>query len=105
MRFILEITSTLLYFFQANAASPCYLQNGNLANGDFQPCTNTQPSGSNRACCNLGKTPPDICLGGGLCQRMDATDGNFVIYAVGCTDPTGKDPVCPQYCPSTFLCL
>jgi hypothetical protein len=41
------------------------------------PALHDLPSGSNSACCNLGKNPPDICLGGGLCQRMDSTEGNF----------------------------
>jgi len=93
----------LFHFSLANAVSPCYMLNGDLATSDFQPCTGNLPSGSNSACCNMGKSPPDICLGGGLCQRMDSRDGNFVIYAVGCTDRSGKDPVCPRYCPSAFL--
>jgi hypothetical protein len=90
----------LFHFSLANAVSPCYMLNGDLATSDFQPCTGNLPSGSNSACCNMGKSPPDICLGGGLCQRMDSRDGNFVIYAVGCTDRSGKDPVCPRYCPN-----
>jgi hypothetical protein len=106
MNFILVLAAFSLYF-PAEAALPCYMTNGNLATSDFQPCYSDLSQGSNSPCCNLGKIPPDICLGGGLCQRMDATgdDGNFVIYAVGCTDPSGKDPVCQQYCPSMFLCL
>jgi hypothetical protein len=92
----------MVHFFAANAASPCYMLNGNLATSEFQPCNSNLPSGSNSACCNLGKSPPDICLGGGLCQRMDSTEANFAIYAVGCTDRTGKDAACPQYCPSAF---
>jgi hypothetical protein len=92
----------MVYFFAANAASPCYMLNGDLATSEFQPCNSNLPSGSNSACCNLGKSPPDICLGGGLCQRMDTIEANFAIYAVGCTDRTGKDAACPQYCPSVF---
>jgi hypothetical protein len=103
MSFISVLAFSLFHFFPANAGSPCYMLNGDLATSDFQPCTSNLPSGSNSACCNMGKNPPDICLGGGLCQRMDSTEGNFVIYAVGCTDRSGKDPACPQYCPSAFL--
>lgn len=93
----------MVHIFAANAAPPCYWLNGNLATSDFQPCNSNIPLGSNSACCNLGKSSPDICLGGGLCQRTDTTEANFAIYAVGCTDPTGKDAVCPQYCPSAFI--
>jgi hypothetical protein len=97
------LLSFLSLLFLANAASQCYMLNGILATSDFQPCTSNLASGSNSACCNLGKNPPDICLGGGLCQRMDSAEGNFLIYAVGCTDSTGKDAACPQYCPSACL--
>jgi hypothetical protein len=103
MSFISALAFFLFHFFPANAVSTCYMLNGDIATSDFQPCTSNLPSGSNSACCNTGKNPPDICLGGGLCQRMDSPEGNFVIYAVGCTDRSGKDPACPQYCPSAFL--
>lgn len=86
----------------AFAEAPCYLANGQLASSEFQICSSSLPSGAHSACCNLGKSPPDICLGGGLCQRQDTVDGNFLIYAVGCTDPTGKDPSCQQYCTGEF---
>jgi hypothetical protein len=102
MRFNAGLAVFLFHPFCASAASQCYTLNGDLATNDFQPCTTDLPSGSNSVCCNLGKNPPDICLGGGLCQRMDSTEGNFVIYAVGCTDRSGKDAACPQYCPSAF---
>jgi hypothetical protein len=103
LSFISALAFFLFHLFSANAVSPCYMLNGDLATSDFQPCTSNLPSGSNSACCNMGKNPPDICLGGGLCQRMDSPEGNFVIYAVGCTDRSGKDPACPRYCPSAFL--
>ncbi|KAH8803414.1 hypothetical protein F5884DRAFT_756696 [Xylogone sp. PMI_703] len=102
MRFLSALACLLLYVFPAYAASSCYYLNGDVGTSQIKPCTNHLPSGSHSACCNLGKSPPDICLGGGLCQRMDSTEGDFVIYAVGCTDPTGKDSACPQYCPSEF---
>lgn len=103
MAFILSLTILFLQFLLARGTSQCYMLNGDLATNDFQPCNGNLASGSNSPCCNLGKNPPDICLGGGLCQRMDSVEGNFLIYAVGCTDRTGKDAACPQYCPSEFL--
>jgi len=101
--FISALVFFLIHLFPTNATSTCYMLNGDLATSDFQPCTSNLPSGSNSACCNTGKNPPDICLGGGLCQRMDSPEGNFLIYAVGCTDRSGKDSACPQYCPSAYL--
>jgi len=101
MHFIIVLTFCLTYHFGASVAlAQCYWLSGGAATSDVQPCSGNLASGSHSACCNLGKNPPDICLGGGLCQRMDATDGNFMIYAVGCTDRSGKDAACPQYCPS-----
>jgi hypothetical protein len=97
----LTLILIFLKVWLASASSQCYMLNGDLATADFRPCTSNLASGSNSACCNLGKNPPDICLGGGLCQRMDSTEGNFLIYAVGCTDKSGKDAACPQYCPSS----
>jgi hypothetical protein len=103
MTSFLTLILIFLHVWLASSSSQCYMLNGDLATADFQPCTSSLASGSNSACCNLGKNPPDICLGGGLCQRMDSTEGNFMIYAVGCTDKSGKDPACPQYCPSSSL--
>ncbi len=91
----------LNYLLSAYADLSCYLPNGLLADSNIRPCIPNlvnRPPGSNSACCNLGKNPPDICMGGGLCYRQDSPDGNFMIYAVGCTDPTGKDASCQQYC-------
>ncbi|KAE9376028.1 hypothetical protein N431DRAFT_481197 [Stipitochalara longipes BDJ] len=101
MRSIFALVLFLHHVLLANATSQCYMVNGDIATSDFVPCTSNLPAGSNSACCNLGKTPPDICLGSGLCQRMDSPEANFLIYAVGCTDQTGKDAACPQYCPNT----
>src|SRR4051812_35092762 len=95
----LTFSLLVLYgFFQVHAELNCYRTNGLLASTDIQPCSRNLPSGSHSACCNLGKNPTDICMAGGLCYRQDGTDGNFLIFAVGCTDPTGKDPSCQQYC-------
>jgi hypothetical protein len=91
----------LHYLLRGCATQSCYLPNGLAADSDIQPCISDRvnlPAGSHSACCNLGKTPKDFCMTGGLCYRRDAPDGNFMIYAVGCTDPTGKDASCQQYC-------
>jgi hypothetical protein len=80
----------------------CYWSNGMLANSDFRPCNPDRPADSQSACCNLGKSPADICLGGGLCEDEETNNGNSMIYAVGCTDPSGEDPNCQQYCIGEF---
>ena len=80
----------------------CYWSNGMLANSDFKPCNQDRPAGSQSACCNLGKSPADVCLGGGLCENEETDNGNALIYAVGCTDPSGEDPNCQQYCIGEF---
>ena len=63
-----------------------------LANSDFKPCNPDRPAGSQSACCNLWKSPVDIYLGGGLYEDEETNNGNAMIFAVGCTDPSGKDP-------------
>jgi len=89
----------LLFTHLATASTSCYRTNGQLGTVDIQPCFSDAGSGHYSPCCNLGKTPPDLCLAGGLCYRQDGTDGNFLIYAVGCTDLSGRDSACQQYCP------
>lgn len=79
-------------------STQCYWINGAQATSDFQPCNSNVAAGSQSYCCNLGKSPADTCLGSGLCQRQDAGSSDYLIYAVGCTDPTGKNANCPQYC-------
>lgn len=91
------------HIIRAATTPQCYWVNGFLANNDFQPCNTNLHTGSQSACCNLGKNPPDICLGNGLCQRQDATSSDFLIYAVGCTDQSGRDASCSQYCHGEFL--
>src|SRR5579871_5037806 len=93
---------SFVYIIRVVTASQCYWINGALANNNFQPCNNNLPTGSQSACCNLGKNPPDTCLGDGLCQRQDAKASDFLIYAVGCTDQSGRDASCPQYCRGKF---
>jgi hypothetical protein len=82
------------------STTKCYRTNGIVGTDDIQPCYNNLAPGAQSACCNLGKSPPDLCLAGGLCYRQDGTDGNFLIYAVGCTDQLGTDAACQQYCTS-----
>ncbi|KFX96205.1 hypothetical protein V490_03469 [Pseudogymnoascus sp. VKM F-3557] len=81
------------------AEQKCYGVNGVLAKSDIQPCNKDAPEGTFVACCNLGKSPPDICIKEGLCYTQDGLDIASIFMARGCTDPTGKDPACPQICP------
>ena len=79
----------------------CYRPNGLAATSDLKPCNpDLVSAGKHSPCCNTGKSPPDLCLAGGLCYRQDGYDGNFLLYAVGCTDSTGADAACQQYCPT-----
>lgn len=96
------LTTALLLLFALPRASTatCFRPDGVVGDADIQPCHADLPTGSNSACCNLGKSPSDLCLSGGLCYRQDGYDGNALIYAVGCTDVTGADKACQQYCPT-----
>ncbi|KFY51811.1 hypothetical protein V496_08770 [Pseudogymnoascus sp. VKM F-4515 (FW-2607)] len=79
----------------------CYGVNGELQSADIQPCNADLPAGSHVACCNLAKSPPDICVGGGLCYSQDGGTIADLLVAYGCTDPTGKDVACQSYCENT----
>lgn len=80
--------------------------NGELHGPEIQPCNADLPAGSHVACCNLTKSPPDICVGGGLCYSQDGQTIAQLLVAQGCTDPTGKDVACQRYCESesSFPC-
>ena len=78
----------------------CYGVNGVLHSSDIQPCNADLPAGSHVACCNLTKSPPDICVGGGLCLSQEGNTIADLLWAQGCTDPTGKDVACQSYCES-----
>ena len=95
---VILFTVFLVQFVVSTAGTACYRVNGQEGSEDIQPCHSNLTSGSHSACCNLGKSPPDLCLAGGLCYRQDGYDGNFLIYAVSCTDSSGADAACQQYC-------
>src|SRR5579871_4128604 len=80
------------------ASRPCYYVNGTLAPSSFQPCNPNTAVGMYSACCNLTATPPDFCLSSGLCFSQISSSSNGLIYAYGCTDATGNDGSCQQYC-------
>lgn len=80
------------------AQQTCYGTNGTLAISNIEPCNKDAPAGTHVACCDLGKSPPDICVNGGLCMRQDNTAVDDMIYAVGCTDQTGDAAECQQFC-------
>ena len=84
----------LIFSFFLHVRGTCYLQNGAHADYTVLPCN---PDSEVSACCALNKTSPDICMDSGLCY---ATDGEVQgrMYQVGCTDASGKDAACPQYC-------
>jgi hypothetical protein len=96
----ITVLAALLVVFISPAASTatCYRTNGVAGTDDIQPCHKNLARGAQSACCNLGKSPPDLCLAGGLCYRRDGYDGNALIYAVGCMDQLGTDMACQQYC-------
>src|SRR5947207_16004979 len=91
-----------LYLFLTTSASPsCYWSDGTLAPSTYlQPCNSNLPVGSHSACCAFGRTPPDVCFSSGLCLTGSSYTSNGLIFANGCTDPTGKDSSCQQYCTS-----
>lgn len=92
----------LYHVLVANASLPCYTSNGTLAGSTILPCNSNLPTGSHSACCALGRTPPDACFSSGLCLTGTSIYSNGLIFANGCTDPTGKDPSCQQYCTGEF---
>ena len=61
------------------------------------PCNSdaTGSNGSHSACCDESKQ--EACLSTGLCYATQRSD-NITFWAEGCTDPSGLDPLCPQYC-------
>lgn len=69
----------------------CYSLNGTELDSTY---ITSNPTARHSGCC--GST--DISLDNGLCM---ATQGKFMgsLWQNGCTDPTGKDPLCPRLCP------
>ncbi|OBT62447.1 hypothetical protein VE03_08624 [Pseudogymnoascus sp. 23342-1-I1] len=98
------VPSLLLALLAGSATAQeqkCYGVNGVLQSAEIQPCNADLPTGSHVACCNLAKSPPDICVGGGLCYSQDGNTVADLLVAYGCTDPTGKDVACQTYCANT----
>ncbi|KAK4159927.1 hypothetical protein QBC43DRAFT_326350 [Cladorrhinum sp. PSN259] len=61
--------------------------------------TGLLPGGSgttHSSCCNQEKG--DVCLSTGLCLNTSGKTPNNLLWINGCTDPTWRDPACPQYC-------
>jgi len=85
-----------LPFVACITAPSCYSTNGSLQGSDSQPCNHNLSSTTHSACCNsaLG----DICLSSGLCISTNPNPNNRLLWASGCTDQTGKDQSCQQYC-------
>ncbi|KFY20049.1 hypothetical protein V493_07756, partial [Pseudogymnoascus sp. VKM F-4281 (FW-2241)] len=82
----------------AQGEQKCYGINGQPHSSDIQPCAADLPAGSHVACCNTTKSPPDICVGGGLCYNQGGKHVMDMLVAYGCTDPTGEDPACQKSC-------
>ena len=96
------LTALNLSSFKLLPVSRVLLVKWNAREQRFQAPNADRPAGSQSACCNLGENPADICLGGGLCEDEETNNGNAMIFAVGCTDPSGEDPNCQQYCTGEF---
>ena len=82
----------------ASAQQTCYGTNGTLITDRVGSCNPNAPDGVHVACCDLGKSPPDMCIEGGLCYRQDGENVNALFYADGCTDETGEAAACQQFC-------
>lgn len=89
----------LLLTQQTTASRQCYNHQGAKLDAAYTPCnTNSTHSG----CCAAYKPngePLDVCLDSGLCMGASGTKLG-VLAQVGCTDPTWRDPACPQLCPN-----
>jgi len=73
----------------------CYYADGSAAPVNYLPCGNVT-SGANSPCCNSDHS--DICMSSGFCVSPNPEAANSLIWASGCTDWTGKDQNCQQYC-------
>ncbi|CAK7211419.1 hypothetical protein SCUCBS95973_001108 [Sporothrix curviconia] len=77
------------------ADAQCYAINGQKSSGSPCNAAATGQAGSHAACCDESKQ--EACLATGVCFATQRSDNN-TFWAEGCTDPTGLDPSCPQYC-------
>lgn len=77
----------------------CYHVSGNIVKDtSVVPCdpSVTGKTGSHTSCCNKGTG--DQCTSTGLCLATNAKRPDDLFWINGCTDPTWRDPACPQYC-------
>ncbi|CAI6331971.1 unnamed protein product [Periconia digitata] len=84
----------------SSTSTSCYTLNKQKAPSDslsYIPCNATAiANGEHSVCCASN----DLCLENGLCKYNAGADARpFNEYwRIGCTDPTYKDPSCPQQC-------
>ncbi|KAI0384163.1 hypothetical protein F5Y04DRAFT_237355 [Hypomontagnella monticulosa] len=97
------IESVLLFLFGSCIvlqvlAATCYHLDGTNAGPSNALCNPnaTGTEGSHSACCNAENG--DACLSTGLCLNTISRQQSHLLWATACTDPTFKDPSCPQYC-------
>ncbi|KAI1448688.1 hypothetical protein F5Y02DRAFT_278355 [Annulohypoxylon stygium] len=99
--FLIESTVLLLLggcvVLQVLAAT-CYHLDGTNAGPSNALCNPnaTGTEGSHSSCCNADNG--DACLSTGLCLNSLSRQQSHLLWATACTDPTFKDPSCPQYC-------
>jgi hypothetical protein len=93
------ILSTVLFTAVASTTQ-CYYANGSYAPNNIVPCWNNS---THAACCNAANG--DICMTSGLCVSPNLSPSNGLIWANGCTDQSGTDPSCQQYCRGLLIYL
>ncbi|KAI1656916.1 hypothetical protein F4813DRAFT_397165 [Daldinia decipiens] len=100
---MLLIRSTLLFLLESYLvlqvlAVTCYHLDGTNAGPSNEVCNPnaTGVEGSHSACCSAENG--DACLSTGLCLNTIARQQSHLLWSTACTDPTFKDPSCPQYC-------
>ncbi|KAF2807441.1 uncharacterized protein BDZ99DRAFT_573268 [Mytilinidion resinicola] len=78
-------------------SSACYFPDGTNTNAAFVPCNQTAiEEGKHTSCC----APGDMCFTNGICKANNSNQLNWN-WRDACTDPTWKDPACPNYCKGT----
>ncbi|KAK4459458.1 hypothetical protein QBC42DRAFT_311614 [Cladorrhinum samala] len=96
-----KIPTALLFlaFIPRVISLQCYHVSGNIVKDtNVVPCdpSATGKTGSHTSCCNKGTG--DQCTSTGLCLATNAKKPDDLFWINGCTDPTWRDPACPQYC-------
>ena len=95
----LPILFLLLAIGRVSGALQCYTVDGKASTDTtIVACDSsvTGQTGSHTSCCN--KATGDACLSTGLCLGTAAKTADALLWINGCTDPTWRDPACPQYC-------